>query len=155
MGMGKIGVKLAQMLQAFGCRVIYTANSDHHNEWEYCSKEDLLKQSDIISLHIPLKEDTVNYIDEAELKLMKKSAILVNVARGKVVNNAKLYEYLKNGSIASAALDVTDPEPLNDVDIANLPNLLITPHIGTAAAYTRKKMTEAALRNLVKLLEEE
>lgn len=152
MGMGKIGVKLAQMLQAFGCKVIYTANSDHKNEWEYCTKEELLKRSDIISLHIPLKEDTVNYIDEPELKLMKKTAILVNVARGKVVNNAKLYEYLKSGSIASVALDVTDPEPLNDVGIANIPNLLITPHIGTAAAYTRKQMTEASIRNLISVL---
>lgn len=151
-GMGKIGEKLANMLKAFNCNVIYTANSDHNNEWEYCTKDELLKRSDIVSLHLPLKPDTVNYIDEAELKLMKKTAILVNVARGKVVNNAKLYEYLKNGSIASAALDVTDPEPLNDVAIANIPNLLITPHIGTAAAYTRKQMTEAAVSNLIKLL---
>jgi len=151
-GMGKIGVTLANMLKAFNCKVIYTANHDHYNEWEYCTKEELLKRSDIISLHIPLKDDTLNYIDEAELKLMKKTAILVNVARGKVVNNAKLYEYLKNGSIASAALDVTDPEPLSDMAITNIPNLLITPHIGTAAAYTRKKMTEAAIRNLIKLL---
>nr|WP_294794510.1 NAD(P)-dependent oxidoreductase [uncultured Mucilaginibacter sp.] len=153
-GMGKIGVTLANMLKAFNCKVIYTANSDHHNEWEYCSKEELLKRSDIVSLHIPLKEDTVNYIDEPELKLMKKTAILVNVARGKVVNNAKLYEYLKNGSIASAALDVTDPEPLSDTTITNIPNLIITPHIGTAAAYTRKQMTEATIRNLIKLLGE-
>ena len=152
MGMGKIGVALANMLKAFNCNVIYTANSDKNNGWEYCTKEELLKRSDIISLHIPLKEDTVNFIDEAELKLMKKTAILVNVARGKVVNNAKLYEYLKNGSIASAALDVTDPEPLSDVAIANIPNLLITPHIGTAAAYTRKQMTEAAIRNLISIL---
>ncbi|MFD0750103.1 NAD(P)-dependent oxidoreductase [Mucilaginibacter calamicampi] len=151
-GMGKIGVTLANMLTAFGCNVIYTANSDHHNEWEYCTKNELLKRSDIISLHIPLNEDTVNYIDEPELKLMKKNAILVNVARGKVVNNAKLYEYLKNGAIASAALDVTDPEPLSDIAIANIPNLLITPHIGTAAAYTRRQMTEASIRNLLKLL---
>jgi len=155
MGMGKIGVKLANMLKAFDCNVIYTANSDHNNGWEYCTKEDLLKRSDIVSLHIPLKEDTVNYIDEPELKLMKKNAILVNVARGKVVNNAKLYEYLKNGSIASAALDVTDPEPLNDVEIANIPNLLITPHIGTAAAHARREMTRASISNLMKLLGEE
>ncbi|RZA01965.1 MAG: hypothetical protein EOP47_08795 [Sphingobacteriaceae bacterium] len=152
MGMGKIGIKLAEMLKAFGCKVIYTANSDHNNGYEYCTKEELLKRSDIISVHVPLKEDTVNYIDEPELKLMKKNAILVNVARGKVVNNAKLYEYLKNGSIASAALDVTEPEPLNDVEIANIPNLLITPHIGTAAAYTRKQMTEACIRNLISVL---
>jgi phosphoglycerate dehydrogenase-like enzyme len=152
-GMGKIGVKLANMLKAFNCNVIYTANSDHQNEWEYCTKEELLKRSDIVSLHIPLKDDTVNYIDDAELKLMKKTAILVNVARGKVVNNAKLYEYLKTGSISSAALDVTDPEPLSDVEVANIPNLLITPHIGTAAAYTRKEMTRAAISNLVTVLD--
>ncbi|MGY3211721.1 NAD(P)-dependent oxidoreductase [Mucilaginibacter sp. HD30] len=152
MGMGKIGVALANMLKAFNCNVIYTANSDKNNGWEYCTKEELLRRSDVISLHIPLKEDTVNYINEAELKLMKKTAILVNVARGKVINNAKLYEYLKSGLIASAALDVTDPEPLSDVAIANIPNLLITPHIGTAAAYTRKQMTEAAIRNLISIL---
>ncbi len=151
-GMGKIGLKLADMLKAFNCNVIYTANSNHNNGWEYCTKEELLKRSDIISLHVPLKEDTVYYIDEAELSLMKKTAILVNVARGKVINNAMLYQYLKNGLIASAALDVTDPEPLNDVDIANIPNLLITPHIGTAAAYTRKEMTRAAVDNLMQLL---
>jgi glyoxylate reductase len=153
-GMGKIGEKLAAMLKAFNCNVIYTASSDHHNEWEYCTKEELLQRSDIISLHIPLNEDTVNYIDEPELRLMKKTAILVNVARGKVVNVAKLYEYLKNGSIAFAALDVTHPEPLSDTTITTIPNLLITPHIGTAAAYTRKQMTEAAISNLIKLLDE-
>lgn len=153
-GMGKIGVKLANMLKAFNCNVIYTANSDKQNEWEYCTKEELLKRSDIISLHIPLTEDTVNYIDEAELNLMKKTAIIVNVARGKVINNTKLYECLKNGSIASAALDVTDPEPLNDIDIANIPNLLITPHIGTAAALARKQMTQAAISNVIKVLNE-
>jgi len=152
-GMGKIGVKLATMLKAFDCNVIYTANSDHKNGWEYCSKEELLKRSDIVSIHVPLKEDTVNYIDEAELKLMKKTAILVNVARGRVINNAKLYEYLKAGLIGSAALDVTDPEPLNDTAITSIPNLLITPHIGTAAAYTRKEMTEASIRNLITLLD--
>lgn len=152
MGMGKIGVALANMLKAFNCKVIYTANSNHNNEWEYCTKEELLKRSDIVSLHIPLKADTVNYIDEAELALMKKTAVLINVARGKVVNNAKLYEFLKIGSIASAALDVTDPEPLSDTAVTNIPNLLITPHIGTAAAYTRNQMTEAAIRNLITIL---
>ena len=153
MGMGKIGVKLAQMLKAFGCNVIYTANSDKHNEWEYCTKEELLQRSDIISLHMPLKEDTLNYIDEPELKLMKKTAIIVNVARGKVINNAKLYEYLQKGLIGSAALDVTDPEPLNDKRVTEIPNLLITPHIGTAAAYTRKQMTYASIKNLIGLLD--
>lgn len=152
-GMGKIGVKLAQMLNAFGCKVIYTANSDKHNEWEYCTKEELLQRSDIISLHMPLKEDTINYIDEPELKLMKRTAIIVNVARGKVINNTKLYEYLEKGLIASAALDVTDPEPLNDKRITEIPNLLITPHIGTAAAYTRKQMTYASIKNLVSVLD--
>jgi len=154
-GMGKIGVALANMLKAFNCKVIYTANSNHQNEWEYCTKEELLKRSDIISLHLPLNANTANYIDEAELKLMKRTAILVNVARGKVVNNAKLYQYLKEGLIASAALDVTDPEPLGDTVIANIPNLLITPHIGTAAAYTRRQMTQAAISNLLKLLAED
>jgi glyoxylate reductase len=152
-GMGKIGVKLAHMLQVFGCKVIYTANSDKHNEWEYCTKEELLKRSDIISLHMPLKEDTINYIDEPELKLMKKTAIIVNVARGKVINNAKLYEYLEKGLIGSAALDVTDPEPFNDKRVTEIPNLLITPHIGTAAAYTRKQMTYASIKNLIGLLD--
>jgi len=151
-GMGKIGTRLATMLKVFGCRVIYTANNDHHNEWEYCSKEELLKQSDIVSLHIPLKPDTINYIDEPELKLMKKTAILINVCRGKVLNNTKLYEYLKNGLIACAALDVTDPEPLNNPEVIAIPNLLITPHIGTAAAYTRKQMTYASINNLLELL---
>ncbi len=155
MGMGKIGLKLAEMLKVFNCKVIYTANSDHNNGYEYCTKEELLKRSDIVSLHIPLKEDTVNYIDEAELALMKKNAILVNVARGKVINNAKLYEFLKEGRIASAALDVTDPEPISDTEVVSIPNLLITPHIGTAAAYTRKEMTRAAISNLMSLLQEE
>ena|SRR6187402_2268315 len=152
-GMGKIGIKLASMLKAFDCKVIYTANSDHNNGWEYCTKEELLKRSDIISLHLPLKDDTINYIDEPELKLMKKTAIVVNVARGKVINNAKLYEYLQNGLIGAAALDVTDPEPLNDISVTSIPNLLITPHIGTAAAYTRKQMTEASIKNLISVLD--
>ncbi|MBI5670379.1 MAG: D-glycerate dehydrogenase [Chloroflexi bacterium] len=110
----------------------------------------LLRESDFISIHTPLTPQTRGLINSAALAKMKRTAILVNTARGPVVDSRALYDALKNGVIAAAALDVTDPEPLPpDSPLLTLPNLLVVPHIGSASVWTRDQMALMAARNLI------
>jgi phosphoglycerate dehydrogenase-like enzyme len=116
--------------------------------------EELLKKSDIISLHTPLTRDTRGMINQYTLSLMKPSAILINTARGQLVDTPAVVDGLVNHKIAAAALDVTDPEPLPPTHpLYDLPNCLIVPHIGSATRQTRRKMAELACKNLLAGLE--
>jgi glyoxylate reductase len=119
----------------------------------YATKEEVLRQSDFVSLHVPLAAETRHFIAEKELKLMKPSAILVNTSRGPVVDPAALFNAIKNGEIAGAGLDVTDPEPMRGSDpLLALPQVTVLPHIGSATRTTRKKMAEMAAQNLIRAL---
>lgn len=112
--------------------------------------EELLAQSDFVSLHVPLNARTRHLIDAAALRRMRSSAILVNTARGAVVDQRALIDALRNGDIAGAAIDVTDPEPPPVGDpIYDTPNLLVVPHIGSATRAARARMTELAVENLL------
>ena len=103
-----------------------------------------------MSLHVPFKEATYHLIGRRELHLMKKTAVLINAARGGVVDPQALYEALSQGVIASAALDVTEPEPIRmDDPLLTLDNCLIVPHIGSATVATREKMSVMAAENLI------
>lgn len=114
------------------------------------SFEDLLRLSDVLSLHCPLTDATRGLIDENALRKMKRTAILINVARGPVVVTEALLRALQEGWIAAAALDVTDPEPLPpDHPLYRLPNCLIVPHIGSATVGTRRRMAQIACENLL------
>jgi len=150
-GMGKIGKAVARRALGFGMKIIYTDPEyiDDINATQV-SFEELLKQSDIVSLHAPLTPDTRGMINKSTLSLMKSSAILINSARGPLVDTAAIVDALQNQIIAAAALDVTDPEPLPSTHILfSLPNCLIVPHIGSATHKTRRMMAELACLNLL------
>jgi glycerate dehydrogenase len=131
--MGNIGREVARLAEAFGCKVVYYSTSGVERDEVYnkLSLNDLLNSSDIISIHCPLNDRTHNLIDAEELAMMKKSAILINVARGGIVNEAALAEALNNGNLRGAALDVFTTEPLRESPLYNLQDpyrLLASPH---------------------------
>lgn len=152
-GMGNIGRKVAEIAQAFGCRVIFysTSGKSACKDYRQVDFETLLAQSDILSLHCPLTERTKNLIDLDAMKKMKKSALLINVARGPVVNNADLYTALTEEEIAGAGLDVVEKEPIAGdnplMKIKDSGKLIITPHIGWASVEARTRCVEEAYKN--------
>jgi phosphoglycerate dehydrogenase-like enzyme len=120
------------------------------------SLEELLERSDIVSLHAPLTPDTRGMINRSTLSLMRPSAILINAARGQLVDTSALVEALQENKIAAVALDVTDPEPLPPTHpLYRFPNCLIVPHIGSATQKTRRRMAELACENLLAGLKKE
>ena len=153
-GLGKIGSAVARRLGAFGSRLIFYNRSQRPDEEKdlgaiQVSLDELLRTSDIVCLHVPLTPETRNLIDMSALKKMKQTAVLINAARGAVVDHQALLSALESGQIRAAGLDVTDPEPLpQDHPLYQLDNCLITPHIGSATFNTRKTMAEIAISNL-------
>jgi len=110
----------------------------------------VLSTADFISLHVPLTPETRHFISEREIRMMKPTAILINMARGPVVDSKALYTALSERWIRAAALDVTDPEPISPDDpLLTLDNIIITPHIGSASIASRREMCLVAARNLV------
>lgn len=158
-GMGKIGSAVAKRAAGFGMRIIFSDPNPHEEIVENfgadrVSFEDVLEISDFVSLHIPLTEQTHHLIDEAALKSMKPSSLIINTSRGPIIDTDALTNALENDWIAGAALDVTDPEPLPpDHILFQLPNCLIVPHIGSATWNTRRRMAERACENLLAGLE--
>jgi lactate dehydrogenase-like 2-hydroxyacid dehydrogenase len=158
-GMGKIGCAVAKRAHGFGLSLLYTDTAPNAMVEEafgasYVTLPELLSRSDFISLHVPLTPDTRHLINTNTLKLIKPRAILINASRGPVVETMALYEALRDGLLAGAALDVTEPEPLPpDHPLYGLPNCLIVPHIGSATWNTRRRMAELACENLILGLE--
>lgn len=154
-GMGRIGYAVAQRGKGFGMTILYhdairneKAENDLGATW--VSMDELLSRSDFLSLHVPLTPETRHLINAESLKRMKPNAVLVNTARGPVVDTMALYEALKAGRIFAAGLDVTDPEPLPaDHPLYTLDNCLIVPHIASASFETRSRMAEMAAENLL------
>lgn len=154
-GMGRIGRALAERARGFDMKILYFDKSQQ-TELErkfllkFRSFEEVMRESDFISLHVNLTPETTGMIDNQAFRLMKPNAILINTARGPIVDSEALYTALKQGKIAGAALDVTDPEPLPvDHPLLSLPNLIVTPHIASATVVTRSKMAMMAVENLV------
>ena len=146
-GFGRIGRAVARRAEGFGMEVLHTARSGG------TPLEELLEHSDFVTLHCPLTRETRNLIDREALERMKPTALLVNTARGPIVDTAALERALHERAIGGAALDVTDPEPLPaDHPLLQAPNLLVVPHIGSATVRTRHKMTELAVDNLLAAL---
>ncbi len=153
-GMGRIGRAVARRGHGFGMRILYHGGSksgaDQIPDADACSLSKLLSKSDYVSLHCRLTKATHHLIDERALALMKPDAILINTARGALVNSEALYRALKNHRIGGAALDVTEPEPLPAAHpLAQLENCLVVPHIGSASVATREKMAKMAVENLL------
>jgi glyoxylate reductase len=157
-GLGRIGREVARRAAGFNMTVLYhDAERDPQAEAQFgarqVDKETLLSQSDFISLHLPLSAETHHYIGRNELELMKPSSILINSARGQIIDQSALLDALKKGRIAGAGLDVTDPEPIRSNDpLLALPQVTVLPHIGSATRKTRAEMAKRAAQNLVKAL---
>ena len=153
-GMGNIGQRVASIAEAFGCKVIFTSVTGKSTvtRYERVEKDELLERSDFLSLHCPLSDLTRNFIDAAALKKMKNSAILINVARGRVVDNEALYEALENHEIEAAGLDVLQDEPLrlsNPLSrIKDSNRLIITPHLAWGSVEARKRCVEGVYENI-------
>lgn len=153
-GMGNIGRKVAQIAEVFGCKVIFYSASGNSSctDYERVDFDTLLKKSDFLSLHCPLSDKTRNLIDLDALKKMKKTAILINVARGPVVNDADLYTALTEEIIAGAGLDVTGTEPMKDSNplskIMDSNKLIITPHLAWASIEARNRVVEETYKNI-------
>jgi phosphoglycerate dehydrogenase-like enzyme len=158
-GLGKIGTQVAKVAKAFGMEVCaWSENLDlsHANEIGVLpmSKEDLLKNSDIISIHLVLAERYKNLITKKELNMMKKSSFLINTSRGPIINENDLVEALKDDKIAGAGLDVYDKEPLpQDHKLRFLTNTLLLPHIGYVTAENYSKFYSQMLESLLSCLE--
>jgi glyoxylate reductase len=153
-GYGRIGQALARRASGFDMRILFCdpspAVSDPVLPGRRVDFETLLQESDFISLHTPLTPETYHLIDARALELMKPTAVLINTARGPVVDPQALYQALKAGRIFAAALDVTDPEPiLPDSPLLELDNLMVVPHIASASRSTREKMATMAAENLI------
>ncbi len=154
MGLGKIGTQVAKVGKAFGmevCAWSENLNLSHANEIGVLpmSKEDLLKNSDIISIHLVLGERYKNLITKKEIEMMKKTSFLINTSRGQIINESDLVEALKDEKIAGAGLDVYDKEPLSqDHKLRFLPNALLLPHIGYVTAENYSKFYSQMIENL-------
>jgi lactate dehydrogenase-like 2-hydroxyacid dehydrogenase len=154
-GLGRIGTAVARRGRGFQMRVLYHDPERNHEleghlGLEYASLEQLLETSDFVSIHTPLTPETHHLIDGEALRRMKSSAILINAARGPVVDTDALLEALQEGQIAAAALDVTDPEPLpGDHPLLALDNCIVVPHIGSATVTAREQMAMMAAENLL------
>jgi glyoxylate reductase len=143
-GYGRIGRAVARRAGGFDMEVLHTGRD------EGVGLDELLERSDVVSLHTPLTRETRHTIDAAALTRMKPTAILVNTARGPLVDQEALEAALCEGGIAAAALDVTDPEPLpSDHPLLRAPNLLVVPHIGSATHATRARMADMAVDNIL------
>lgn len=157
-GLGKIGSRTAQLFHAFGCQVLAQSRTRHDDAPDYIrqvSQEELLRQSDIVVLHCPLNDSTRGLINEEKLAMMKPTALLINVARGPVVDETALAAALKEGVIAGACLDVFDKEPPLDQKTAILhaPNTLVTPHVAFATRESMSLRAEIVFENLANWME--
>ena len=158
-GMGNIGQKVAKIATAFGCKVIFysVTGKSKVTEYEQVSFETLLKESDVLSIHCPLSDLTRGLIDIKALSQMKKTAYLINVARGPVVVDADLYKALSEDMIAGAALDVTGTEPMRDTNplskFMDSNKLLITPHLAWASIEARVRCVDEVALNIKAFLE--
>ena len=154
-GMGRIGEAVARRAQGFDMNVLYHSPTrkpelEQYLGCDWVAMDELLQQSDFVSLHCPLKPETQHLISDHAFSLMKPTAILINTARGQIVDQSALYAALTDGKIAQAAIDVTHPEPISmESPLLTLPNLIITPHIGSASRPTREKMATMAIANLI------
>lgn len=153
-GLGNIGRRVADIAKAFGCHVIYYSTSGRNSQpgYERVSFDELLERSDIVSIHAPLDENTLGLMNQKAFAKMKSSAILLNVGRGPIINEADLAEALNNRTIAAAGLDVLSVEPMQPENplrgIKDSERLLITPHIAWAGVEARMRLMDIILNQI-------
>ena len=158
-GLGAIGEAVARRARGFGMRILYTKRRrlDEAREAalgvEYRSMDDLLSESDYVSINASLSPETLHLIGERELRRMRPSAYLVNTARGPIVDEKALVKALEGKRIAGAALDVYEREPMVEPGLINLPNVVLTPHLGSAARETRERAAAIVVENILAVIE--
>jgi glyoxylate reductase len=153
LGMGRIGQAMARRGSGFSMRILYHDAAPVPVDAEFVSKEQLLRESDFISLHVPLTDATRHYIGEADLRMMKPTAILVNTSRGPVVDEAALARALREKWIGGAGIDVFEREPQVHPELLQCENAVLAPHIASASVDTRRGMSMIAVENVVDALE--
>ena len=158
-GKGRIGQATARRARGFDMRVLYCgphrlpAEDEKRIGFEFCPLDDLLAQSDFVSLHAALLPETHHLIGEREFKLMKPTAFFINTARGAIVDEAALARALEAGEIAGAGLDVFEHEPQIEPALLTLPNVVLTPHLGSAARDVRERMANRVADNIIAIIE--
>lgn len=158
-GLGNIGQDLVHLLKPFDCQILANDIVDRtffaaQNGVKLVSKEQIYREADVITVHVPLTSETKDLIGTAELKMMKPTAILINTARGGIINEKALKQALRENLIAGAALDAYVEEPLIDPEMGTFPNLITTPHIGGNAREAVLAMGHAAIDNLLQMISE-
>ncbi|MDO5541472.1 MAG: D-2-hydroxyacid dehydrogenase [Eubacteriales bacterium] len=158
-GLGAIGKKVAQIAEVFGCKIVYYSTSGKNNSsgYERVSLDGLLERSDIVSIHAPLNEQTENLMNIENFRKMKSGAILINVARGPIVNERDLVTALNEGMIAGAGLDVISAEPMKAgnplMEVQDSTKLIVTPHIAWATGEARQRLTDEVYLNVEAFLQ--
>jgi glyoxylate reductase len=158
-GLGSIGEAVARRAQGFGMRILYTkrrrleAARESELAVEYRSLDEVLKESDFVSINAALSPESIHLIGYRELSLMQPSAYLVNTARGPIVDEKALVRALEEKRIAGAALDVYEHEPLVEPGLIKLPNVVLTPHLGSAAIDTRERVADIVVDNVIAVIE--
>jgi glyoxylate reductase len=158
-GGGRIGRAVARRAHGFGMRTLYWGPRRKSEEIErdyhltYMELDRLLEESDFVSLHSPLKPETHHQIGARELALMKPTAFLINTARGKIVDEKALVKALAKGTIAGAGLDVFEHEPKVPPALVKMPNVVLTPHLGSGVMEVREKMANIVVDNILAILE--
>lgn len=151
-GMGGIGTMVARRSEGYKMKVVYTRRNKDEKSVDL---NELLAMSDVVSLHVPLNEETRHMINAETFSKMKKGSFLVNTARGAVVNERDLVDALRSGHLAGAALDVFDNEPNIDPELVGMENVILTPHIASATKEAREKMGELSVNGILKTLNNE
>ncbi|MHA1713362.1 MAG: 2-hydroxyacid dehydrogenase [Candidatus Ranarchaeia archaeon] len=158
LGLGRIGRAVALLAKSFKLDIYYhnrrpSRFSEEITGAKYCTFDELLKNADILSIHLPLTPQTTNLIRIKHLRMMPQGSYLVNVARGPIVHTDSLVKALNEKHLAGAALDVTDPEPLpHNHPLCEMDNVILTPHLGSATHETRYQMAELAVKNIVNVI---
>ena len=159
-GAGRIGQAVGRRAKGFGMRILYFSRTrkpefERETGAKFAALEELLRESDFISLHVPLTPETRHLIGRREFAIMKDGAILINTARGEVVDEEAMIEALKSGKLFAAGLDVYYGEPEVNLELLKLKNVVLTPHIGSATEKTRRKMAEMVCEDVVRVLKGE
>ena len=157
-GLGRIGSMVARRAAGYKMNVVYNKRTRDMGCEEklgvrYCELETLLKESDVITLHVPLTNETRHMINKDSLALMKRGSFLINTARGPVIDEHDLVESLRSGHLAGAALDVFDNEPVIDPELVGMENVILTPHIASATKEAREKMSDLVLNSILDINE--
>lgn len=155
LGMGRIGQSVAKKARAFSMKVIYWDKEEKKTgrNFKFCKLEEILKFSDIISIHLPLTKDTYHLLNKEKFDLIKSGAYMINTSRGEIIDEEALIDALKNKKISGAGLDVYENEPDINKQLFKFKNVVLTPHIGSGTIETRKKMADLAIINVLYVLD--